>query len=610
MSENGLAVRKINSFGDKTKKNVDHVYIIALFVFILCTAWKLSAPVISALLVIELLQSISALVLIFLAHYRLFFAYVKNRKAVIFPVTVIFFGLFYTFFTFNESVLTVAFIIVAGMGVSADRILAAGIAGNVVMIFKNLIMYLNFKSGTGFIKFQSRHYFFLGNDSFHVSTYNNYSSTDLAAHYFWVIAAYLWIRGKKITWGEIFALGGLNLFVYSLSASKTTLLSVLLLLFCSVFVKLKSLFFENSKTAEGIVCRRITKAFAICNRYSFLMIAAVCILLSVFYTNSNPFFLRLNQMLHWRLSLGKRGILENGIHWTTYGVYAPGYVPTDGYYKFLDCSYINILITGGILLLVFYLISMTAVQKKHGKYLYGAVILTVCAISCVEEHHLAELSNNMFILLLFADFGLDRKLKEDSVTQKKPLRIAINAAALIVCAGFTAAFAMNYYSLYKTKKELDRLDNKAGVIYEAVQSNLDKAVSEGLWQAETTSMSSSMYGEPLNNPSDYSRVKGISWKEATKDPKEHAYYSIYYCVDGSKTNKCIDMMLTGKAKELIGNGSVIIEYDVITGKLYSVWFSEEPGCYIISSGRNTDRQARLRPDVRLVEGYSTGNTYG
>ena len=63
-------------------------------------------------------------------------------------------------------------------------------------------------------------------------------------------------------------------------------------------------------------------------------------------------------------------------------------------------------------------------------------------------------------------------------------------------------------------------------------------------------------------------------------------------------------------KALIGNGSVIIEYDVITGKLYSVWYCESTGCYAFDEGRRSDRAGRLKSDVYRVEGYYTGNVYG
>ena len=56
---------------------------------------------------------------------------------------------------------------------------------------------------------------------------------------------------------------------------------------------------------------------------------------------------------------------------------------------------------------------------------------------------------------------------------------------------------------------------------------------------------------------------------------------------------------------MIGDGSVVIEYDVITGKLYSIWFAESSGCYAISGGRNTDRVERLRENV-IPEGYYAG----
>ena len=71
-----------------------------------------------------------------------------------------------------------------------------------------------------------------------------------------------------------------------------------------------------------------------------------------------------------------------------------------------------------------------------------------------------------------------------------------------------------------------------------------------------------------------------------------------------------DILINDEVKSLIGDGSVVIEYDVVKGKVYSVWYSETPGCYVIPGGRRTDRAGRFRTDVKNVEGYSTGKVNG
>lgn len=606
MSAPGQNDIKIKDLGDKSKKAVDLIFILALFLFVACYAMKLTKPVVQTYLIINFAELISTVILLIIAFYRLFFAFVKDKKSVLMPLLALAFGTVINLAANNNAVLTAAVLMVAGMGVSADRILAAGICGNIVMILNNLTAYLCSEHVIDAETCQQRQYILLGENTFLVPRMNNYSSTDFAAHYFWMIAPYLWIRGKKITWGEIFALGGLNLLVYALTAAKTTLLCITLLIFCAVVMKIWPLIFKGTKDKESALKNGISKVFTYCCRFAYVIFAAVCIPLAALYTNSSPFFLKLNDKLHWRLSLGKRGIVEYGIHWIASGVKANGYALTDDFYNFYDCSYLNMLITGGILIFVFYMICVTAVQFKNGKYLYGAALLTVCAVSCIEEHHLAEISYNLFILLLFADLETERKLKEDTASKKKSLRTVINTCAMLACAGFIAAFGMLYYPKYKAVKELDRLDSKAGMIYGAVQRNLDGMVVDGKWGTKTSSMNSNQYGETLAKPADFSSVNGISWNEATKDPKEHSYYSFYYSAQDTGNEAMSELLINDEVKGLIGNGSAVIEYDVIKGKVYSVWFSETPGCSVISNGRRADRIGRLRADVKNVEGYSTG----
>lgn len=605
---------KIIEFSKSSKKTVDIIYLVSLFVFVSSYACKL---VLSSLFSTEWTYLVSSAILTLIAIFRLFTEYFVNRKRALIIFAYLVFSLLIFIFSGNNLALNAAAIAVAGLGVRADYILATGIAGNLVMIINNIIISVTKRPGIYIVDNQAREYFLLGDNTFYVSKMNNFSSTDFAAHYFWIIAAYLWIRGKKLKWGEIAVLASLALLIYSLTASKTTLLCIMLLLFCAVIMKIVALYEKKQKKQDDqsngkSAINGLFKVFEFCCKYSFLIFALIGIVLSVFYSNSSLFFLNLNNKLHWRLSLAHRGIIEYGIHLFTSDMVTYGMSSSiDGFYNFIDCSYLNLLLKNGIFMLVFYLLSMTAIQLKHKKYVFGAVILAICALSCFEEHHLSEIPYNMFILLLFSDFDKDYK-KGDAVPKKrKTQKTGIPVISLFLCVDLIIASVALYYPKYKAVKELDRLDGRAGEIYSALQSNLDRLISDGSWKTNTSSMSSDQYGDLLDQPDDYSRIRGISWSEAVKDPKEHAYYTVSY---GSgylheEDYPVLDLLISDDVKALIGSGSVIIEYDVVAGDVYSVWYSEMPGCYVIPDGRRTDRAGRLRTDMK-VEGYSTGKTNG
>lgn len=617
MVETNQANDKMLSRASKSKRYIDCVYLVFLFFYMACAA--LSFKMRSFINVGDA-SKVCLAVLSLIAIIRLVLLFFSARKKTVIPFLAVLFGAITVIFAPDAPVLPVVMLAVGGIGVSADYILAAGIAGNIVMIINNFCFYKFGEPMLFVLANQDRHFLLLGDDTFYVPKMNNYSSTDFAAHYFWIIAAFLWIRGKKITWGEIAALGALDVLVYSLTASKTTLLCILLLLAVAVYMKIRSYIIENRKKTErsdgskdsSFILKTdnvVTEIIGFCCRYSYIIIGALLILLALSFTCSSPFFLKLNDELHWRLSLGHRGFIEHGIRLLNsdvkmYGMSASG----DGYYNFLDCSYIGILVRNGILVLLFYLASMSVIQIKHKKFIYGVAILAVCAVSCIEEHHLSELPYNMFILLLFAELNADKKAEENTLVQTKEHRMLINGISYAFCAVFFVSSVLIYYPMYKSAKELDRLDNRATEIYSEVQENLDLMTGDGSWQLATSAMASNQYGDKMLPPDDFERVTGLKWSEANSDPKEHSYYSIYYDAQNpdSDLEPMFELLLTDEVKDLIGDGSAIIEYDVAAGTVYSVWYCEDSGCYAIENGRATDRVGRLKPNVDLIEGYSTG----
>lgn len=602
----------LTDIGKKTKKAVDIIFVIAVFLFIASYACKLTM---SYFPIIDTLYVSGTIGLSIIALYRVFFAYFEDKKKVVLPLLAIVFGAVFNYVTGNNIVLLAATAAIAGMGVSADKILISGICGNLVMICNNI--YVTLMSGYGLFVAdnQERQYIFLGDNTFSVSKMNNFSSTDFGAHYFWIIAPYLWVRGKKITWGEIFGLAGLNIFIYTLTAAKTALLCIFILIFCAFVMKIWPLISKNIKPKATEAKENIfVRIFNVCVKFSYVIFSAFCILFSALFTVSSPLFMTLNDLLHRRLSLAKRGMLEHGIHLFSSGIQNYGMDSSaDGFYNFLDCSYINLLILYGVLVLLFYLLCMTSIQIKHKKYIYGAVILAVCAISCIEEHHLAELPYNMFMLIVFADFDIDKKLNPPVDKKIKNINLSniLNLSCFGFCAVFIAMSVMNYYSKYKVVKELDRLDSRAGEIFMAVQSNIDTLTADGSWETITSDMESCDYGQKITRFGDFADVTGVHWHEVNLDPKVHSFYAVSYdSLIPESSASIVDIMLSDNVKALIGSGSVIIEYDVITGKLYSVWYCESTGCYAFDEGRRADRAGRLKDDVSRVEGYYTGNIYG
>ena len=593
---------------NKLKKYIDVAYLIALVLYVACYACDQSAVQLAFL---KFVFVISSFVLVIVAVYRLISVLTDKSNNKLFSVVVgiaafLMVALYiFSLCTSDNSYLTILpYALIGAMGVKADQILFSCIGGNIVMIFYNLVLVLAGKTGT---RFEERDFIFFGDNVFNVSRLNSNTLTDLAAHYFWIIAAYLWIRGKKITWFEIIALGALDILVYSLTGSNTTLLTISLVLLLAVCIRIYTIIDRKCVVDEMTALKVISKILSFCSRYSFLIVAALCIGLAIVFNTGSSLMVRIDSILHNRIAYGHRGLMELGISFLPREIKAYGIDNSaDGYYFFLDCSYLSLLIRYGILFLAFFLGCMTFVQNRFKKYLYGTIILGVCALACIEEPRLMGLPYNFFILLIFADKNIEDKFTFK--TEKSNSGLILSVCSTVLCVGLLGGSIFINYPRYKAVKKLVELDQKAGSIYSAVQLNIDMAVALGDWEGFITNNSSYQFGDVLGEPSDFSAVTGLSWNETISNPKVHSYYSVSYG-NGSNSFAVSDILINDKVKNLIGDGSVVIEYDAVSGKVYSVWYSETEGCVAVDDGRDYTRAGRLRDDV-VPEGYYAGGVNG
>lgn len=605
---------KISKIEDKTKQYVDILYRCGLILYMAYLAMSMTMSFIYSVSVI--MQRVGIVLLLLVCIYRTVFEFFRNIKLAIFSVLLVLFSFIISFISpYMDTFPFTAMAIVGAIGISADQILIVGIIGNLIMIFNNVLMTLT----TGYNSLQARDFFYFGNNSFYVSKINNLSSTDLAAHHFWIITAYLWVRGHKISWGEIFALGSVNILIYSLTGSNTSFLCISLVLLIALCMKIRDALINKKKITDTDITKTNIKStsgvFEWCKnaavflcRYSFVFFSIIMIILTVAYNNQSQLMNIINVLLHGRLGLGYRGFVEYGVHIISPGVPSYGMDSSaEGFYNFLDCSYINILLRYGILLLVFYVGLMTLIQLKHKKYVYGVLLLSVCALSCIEEHHLIELPYNFFPLLLFADFE-DKHINTVFRKTKINKKYALNIGSTVLCVSLLFASIILNLPRYNKIKELDHLDDQADKIYQQLQNNIDPLVESGYWCQATDSMNSKEFGDVLEKPSDFKAVTGFDWDETTKDPKVHSFYSVYYdsYMDLSVQNDVLKLIINDEIKQLVGDGSVLIEYDVSAGKVYSVWYAESTGCRFIDGGRTSDRIARLSDNTLIPEGYSTG----
>ena len=380
-STSGLS-ETILRFGDKTKRYADIIYLFGLTLFLTSQACNFTRVVMQP--TDSLIFFCGTVFLIFVAIYRLFITIFYNIKTALISIGILLLCYAYIIFSGDNYILLfhVAVAIIGAIGVKGSNILITGIISNLIMIVNNIYWFNARPDLMSLYRYDYNDFsLFFGQDAFRFPVFNNFSSTDFAAHYFWIIIAYLWIRGKRITWGEIAAVSALDILVYSLTGSNTTFVCITLALIVCITTKLIQQYKTHSHKGSvfdsflhSSIFSVLKIVFNYCAKYSYVIFAVVMIILTITYDIGSPLMTRMNQLLHWRLSLGNKAIINNGIKLFATGVNMYGSGSTIAhYYNFVDCSYISILVKMGIIPFVLYVGSMTAIQIKHKKELRKAL---------------------------------------------------------------------------------------------------------------------------------------------------------------------------------------------------------------------------------------------
>lgn len=242
-------------------------------------------------------------------------------------------------------------------------------------------------------------FFYSGGKYSKVYLYGTIHNTDLAAHYFWMMAIYLWIRGLKVSWKEILLWAMFIPFLYSKTGANTTFIGQCLLLIGAIGCKLL-----HQHPGDG--SSKVSKTVALAAVSVFCIAAVIMIYLSVNYNAEIPFYKKTDQLVHWRLSLGHQGFVQHPVRLIAeeFQMVGASRLPDGslpGPYNFIDSSYIAVLLCYGAGLFIWMLCIMTwnQIRQKNSGYRYGMYLFCIIAIICMEEQHMQELEYNVFLLM-------------------------------------------------------------------------------------------------------------------------------------------------------------------------------------------------------------------
>lgn len=271
--------------------------------------------------------------------------------------------------------------------------------------------------------------------------------TNFCAHLFFFCAAYAYLRGKAIKYIEIAGIAGIGVVCYFLSRGRNSTICIALL----VVVLLVNKVLERKKTkTNNQILEMLLPLF-------MPVLAILSIILALIYSPNSSIMVFLNNCLGHRLSMDQEAFQRFNVTWLgqNFNQRIFGGESSVGFpdnYFFIDCSYVSVLLSMGILALVaiiviWYLITLR--ECKNKSYV-TAIIMCVVAIHCFIEQNMLNISYNPFFILVFAGDAMKFLLEErtDSVNKIKINdKVLKNCLSLIIFSLVVEILAFNMQSL-------------------------------------------------------------------------------------------------------------------------------------------------------------------
>ena len=230
-------------------------------------------------------------------------------------------------------------------------------------------------------------------------------ATDFAAGVFFSIVAYCYLKFDKLKFRDIVIFIFLSWFLKKYCDARLDSICIIMVaIFCSYFVIRRKI-----KKQKTLKVNKFIKSILI---FSIPISAIISIALTYFYNSSNKIMFILNGILSNRLEIGKIGIEKYGFK--LFGQYVPmvgngGANIERSDYFFIDSSYLSIVLTYGIVILI--VICMLYSYFINNAIKSGNLIIAFCigfiAINCIVAHHFMQISYNPFLLVFFAKINTD-----------------------------------------------------------------------------------------------------------------------------------------------------------------------------------------------------------
>lgn len=238
-------------------------------------------------------------------------------------------------------------------------------------------------------------------------------TTDFAAHIFYLSCVYLYLKARRFELLDLvpvlFGLWGI--YHYTHTMTDTIAMIVLIVTFIGYIYR-----------------RQLSKIKVIITglRYHFLALPVITILivwLTAIFDFNDKILRTLNELLSTRLALGNNGLLAYGVK-----LFGQPWIPMNGWggdraamftdgigevtYFFIDSSFLNMLISYGLLLTLVIIIGLSFflyLRTKQNDYLLPTIFLAIAVASAFDQHFL-EVTYNVFFLAVFTELPRYRTL--------------------------------------------------------------------------------------------------------------------------------------------------------------------------------------------------------
>lgn len=236
--------------------------------------------------------------------------------------------------------------------------------------------------------------------------------TDFAAHVFFLLLAYYYLRADKLKWYEYIVTAIIGLIVYKTTYAKLDSICILLLIILFGV--------GNAITVSDRLNKRISYCWSIlirCISTVIMFVSAIVMwILTMKYSNDIGWMATLDELITKRLSIANNTLNQYGI-----GLFGKkvelignGNVTwqVEGY-NFVDCSYLYTALLYGVVIIVILMSAYSYMVYKNRLNIYLCYSVILIAINSMISHHLIDISYNSFIIGVLATGIIQERLKND-----------------------------------------------------------------------------------------------------------------------------------------------------------------------------------------------------